>query len=331
MTVFGGKWQDLPDYILGVTKEIWEDRRIHALNDYYAPDIIVRSPASVVVGNRGVIAATMATLAEFPDRALLGEDVIWCADGGDGFLSSHRLISTATHTAPGVYGPACGRRLRYRILADCHVRDGVIDDEWLVRDQSAIVRQMGTDAATFARDLIAKEGGPEACVRPFTPQNDVAGPYAGQGNDNEWGRRYANVLTRIMSADMAAVSESYDRAVISHYPGGDTGHGHAPVDHFWMSLRASFPDAVFRAEHVMGRDDPHMPPRTAIRWSLSGSHSGWGTFGPPTGAEVYVMGISHAEFGSLGAAAPRIRLEHTLTDETAIWKQIYLHTGSHND
>ena len=81
----------------------------------------------------------------------------------------------------------------------------------------------------------------------------------------------------------------------------------------------------------MGRDDPHMPPRAAIRWSLSGSHSGWGTFGPPTGAEVYVMGISQAEFGSLGAAAPRIRLEHTLTDETAIWKQIHLHTGSHND
>lgn len=70
----------LPDYILGITKEIWEDRGIVTLRRYYAPDIVVRSPASVVTGNGGVIAATTATLAEFPDRQLLDEDVIWCGD-----------------------------------------------------------------------------------------------------------------------------------------------------------------------------------------------------------------------------------------------------------
>ena len=40
-----------------------------------------------------------------------------------------------------------------------------------------------------------------------------------------------------------------------------------------------------------------MPPRAAIRWSLSGKHEGAGRFGTPSGADVYVMGISHAEFG----------------------------------
>ena len=77
MKGFDPKFQDFPDYIIGVTKEIWEDRGIATLHDYYAPDIVVRSPSSVVVGNQGVIAATMATLAEFPDRQLFGEDVIW--------------------------------------------------------------------------------------------------------------------------------------------------------------------------------------------------------------------------------------------------------------
>ncbi len=46
-------------------------------------DIVVRSPGSVVVGNQGVIAATMATLHEFPDRTLLGEDVIWVRHARD--------------------------------------------------------------------------------------------------------------------------------------------------------------------------------------------------------------------------------------------------------
>ena len=73
MKDFDPKFRDFPDYILGITREIWEERGIATLHRYYAPDIVVRSPSSVVVGNGDVIAATMATLAEFPDRQLLGD------------------------------------------------------------------------------------------------------------------------------------------------------------------------------------------------------------------------------------------------------------------
>jgi predicted ester cyclase len=327
LTGFDPKFTDFPDYIIGITKEIWEDRGIATLHQYYAPDIVVRSPASVVVGNQGVIAATMATLAEFPDRQLLGEDVIWSGTPEAGMLSSHRIISTATHARDGVYGAASGKKLRYRILADCHARDNAIDDEWLIRDQTAIVRQIGWDPIDYARDLIAREGGPDACVRPLTPANDRPGPYTGRGNENACGQRHADLLTRIMGASMAAIETDYDRAATLHYPGGDTGHGWAAADGFWMGLRAAFPDAEFRIDHQIGRDDPNMPPRSAIRWSLHGTHSGWGAFGRPTGAKVYLLGISHAEWGELIGGQVKLRREWTLFDETAVWKQILLQTG----
>ncbi|MEL6621073.1 MAG: nuclear transport factor 2 family protein [Pseudomonadota bacterium] len=327
MKGFSNRWKDFPDYIIGITKEIWEDRGIATLHHYYSPDIVVRSPGSVVIGNEKVIGATMATLAEFPDRELLGEDVIWSGTPDEGMLSSHRILSTATHLADGVYGKATGRKLQYRILADCHAINDQINDEWLIRDQTAIVRQLGWDARDYAADLIAREGGPEACVKPLTPAIDQPGPYKGRGNDNEWGAKYADILTRIMGADMAVIPAEYDRAVQSEYPGGETGHGTGPVDRFWMGLRASFPDATFTIDHQIGREDPMMPPRAAIRWSLHGKHDGWGYFGSPTGAEVYVLGISHAEFGSLGVSPPTLRREYTLFDETSIWKQILLQTG----
>ncbi len=322
MKGFDPKFKDFPDYIIGITKEIWEDRGIATLHHYYAPDIVVRSPGSVVVGNQGVIAATMATLAEFPDRTLLGEDVIWSGTPEEGMLSSHRLLSTATHLGDGVYGKATGKKLVYRILADCHAINNQINDEWLIRDQSAIVQQMGWDPKEYARDLIAREGGPDACVQPYTPANDKPGPYKGHGNDNEWGQKYADILTRIMNADMGVIEAEYDRAVLSEYPGGTTGHSWGPVDRFWMGLRASFPNAEFKIHHQIGRDDPMMPPRAAIRWTLHGKHDGWGVFGVPTGAEVFVLGISQAEFGPWG-----LRREYTLFDETSIWKQILLKTG----
>ncbi|MEM9708977.1 MAG: nuclear transport factor 2 family protein [Pseudomonadota bacterium] len=327
MKGFSNRFTDFPDYILGITKEIWEDRGIATLHEYYAPDIVVRSPGSVVSGNVGIINATMATLAEFPDRQLLGEDVIWSGTPEAGMLSSHRILSTATHAGSGVYGPASGTRLTYRILADCHARDNVIDDEWLIRDQGAIVRKLGWDPADYARDLIEREGGPEACVKPMSLANDREGPYTGTGNDNPWGAHLTDLLKRMMAADMAAIPGEYDRAAHLCYPGHVTGHGWEPADRFWMGLRSAFPSATFTIHHQIGREDATMPPRAAIRWSLHGRHDGWGSFGKPTNAEVFVLGITHAEFGSLGAAKPTLRREWTLIDETAIWKQIALHTG----
>lgn len=321
-------WRDFPDYILGITRAIWEDRGIATLRRYYAPDIVVRTPAGISTGNQGVIAATMGTLAEFPDRTLLGEDVIWCEGPGGGHLSSHRIVSTATHLGDGAWGPATGRRLTYRIIADCHASGEVIDDEWLIRDQGAIVRQMGMHPRDFAAARLAK-GGHEA---PFTPAADRPGPYLGTGNDNTWGARYAETLTRIMAADFAAIPAAYDRAANLWHPGGATGLGPGGADRFWMGLRAAFPDAEFAIHHVIGRDDPLFPPRAAVRWSLTGRHAGPGPFGPPTGAEVHVMAISHAEFGPWsgpdGRGGPGIRREWVLYDETAIWAQILMHTGA---
>ena len=323
MQGFDPKFRDFPDYIIGITKEIWEDRGIATLHQYYSPDIVVRSPASVVVGNQNVIGATMATLAEFPDRTLLGEDVIWSGTPEAGMLSSHRLLSTATHLGDGAYGPPTGKKLTYRIMADCHAIANQINDEWLIRDQGAVVRQMGWDPAQFARDQIAREGGPEACVKPLTPATDMPGPYTGRGNDNIWGQRHADTLTRIMAADFAIIPRDYDRAAQLEYPGGVTAHGPAAADRFWMGLRAAYPDATFSIDHQIGREDPLMPPRSALRWSLHGTHSGWGAFGAPSGAQVYVIGISHAEHGPWG-----LRRDYTLFDETAVWKQILLHTGA---
>ena len=51
MKGFDPRWKDLPDYIIGITKEIWEDRGIATLHRYYTPDLAVRSPTALVVGN----------------------------------------------------------------------------------------------------------------------------------------------------------------------------------------------------------------------------------------------------------------------------------------
>lgn len=319
---FDPTYSDLPDYILKCTAQIWEGRNIAALHWHYAEDIVVRTPSGVRVGNGEGITNTMATLAEFPDRVLLGEDVIWSGSAETGFLSSHRIVSEATHTRDGVFGAATGKRLRFRTMADTHVIANQVNDEWLVRDQGAMVRQMGQTPESYARALVEAEGGIDQAMHPLTPESDIVGPYKERGNDNEWGAKLGDILTRIMGAEFNAIEMAFDRACHLEYPGGVTAHGHGAADSFWLGLRSSLPSAQFRIEHQIGRDDPLMPPRAAIRWSLTGQHDGWGMFGRPSGAQVHVMGITHAEFGPWG-----LRREYTLFDETAVWKQIVLGGG----
>jgi hypothetical protein len=160
------------------------------------------------------------------------------------------------------------------------------------------------------------------------PESDIQGLYCGTGNDNEWGERYAQALTRIMAADFAHIHASYDRAVVGEYAGARQAIGREEVAEFWLGLRAAFPSAKFAIHHCIGMEGGMLPPRAAIRWSLDGTHDGWGAFGAPTGARVHVMGMAHAEFGPYGPDGVGLRREYALYDEVAIWKQILLHTGA---
>lgn len=327
MKGFSNRWKDFPDFILGITHEIWEERQLRTLDHYYAENIPMRFPSGLAIGNKGVIDGTMGTLAEFPDRQLLGEDVIWSEDDDGNYLSSHRILTTGTHLGDGSFGPATGERFEIRAIADCAAKADTIYDEWLIRDVAGLAEQLGWQPRDYAAEMIRREGGPKDCVRPFTLDQDVDGGYHSRGNDNQWGERYAAILGDIMDKRMDTIRKRYDRACTLGYPRILFTYGWDAAERFWLGLRSSFPSAKFEIHHQIGREDPMMPPRAAIRWSLTGKHDGLGPFGPPSGAEVHIMGMSHVEFGPFGDEDGSIRREFTLIDEVAVWKQILMQTG----
>jgi hypothetical protein len=140
--------------------------------------------------------------------------------------------------------------------------------------------------------------------------------------------RLADILTRMMDKDFTVIKAEYDRAIRTEHAGAKGGWGWDFVETEWMRLRSSFPTATFEIHHQIGRSDPAQPHRAAVRWSLTGTHSGYGAFGAPTGAPIHVMGVTHAEFGPFGSHGWGLRREFTLWDEVSIWKQIHLHTGA---
>jgi predicted ester cyclase len=317
----------LPDYILGITERIWEGRGIHLIRRWYAPDCVMHTPAGPVRGAEAVVHGTLETLHAFPDRELLGEDVIWSDDGpGRGLLSSHRILSGMTHEGAGLFGPPTGRRVATRTVADCLVRDGVIVEEWLVRDQSGIALQLGLDPAEHGRRLGAADA---AAGR--AGWHLPALPAIRRGEPEAHAVRHAHPAAEALAAmleaafngaELSRLRDLHDRAVALHLPGHRSAAGTRALDGFAIGYLAAFPDARLVVDHCIALEEPGRPVRAAARWRLAGTHAGHGAFGPPSGAEVLVMGITQAEF-----AGPRVTRAFWLVDELSLHRMIGAHLG----
>ena len=318
-----GSYANVPDFIYGITREIWEDRGIGGkLERYYAPDILLRAPTGLTTSNAGVTSQTLQTLHQFPDRQLVGEDVSWTGYDDWSFLASHRLISVMRHTGAGSYGPASHRPVRTRIIADCYVVDTVVVEEWLVRDQAAFARCLGLEPAELARSMLADDV--RTAGRPvfFLPEHETGHDKPGRFRPElQPGRElelYAEGYRRLWQVkDLSAVQDLYFHGASLAAPGGESFHGWVDIDRFYLGYLASFPDAELTVHSARINNDEGQPARVALRWSLQGTHAGFGRFGAPTNAPVFVMGMSHAH-----VVNGRVTFEWVVTDEVSVWKQI---------
>lgn len=325
MSINLGSYENVPDFIYGITREIWEDRGIGGkLQKYYAPDILLRAATGFTDSNDGVTAQTLQTLHQFPNRQLVGEDVIWTAHDDGTFLSSHRLTSVMRHTGDGILGQAQGRMVRSRIIADCWVRDQVVIEEWLVRDQAAFARSLGLEPRALARDMTDRDIRNGVPISYFVPEHDKPSRYKAAIEDDPTVDAFCRGFRRLWhDKETAIIRDLYFHGAAFHAPGGDVLYGHGDIDTFALGYLASFPDAVLKIESARVNRDPEQPVRIAIRWSLTGTHSGFGHFGEPTGAPVYVMGMSHVNMTNR-----KVMAEYMVTDEVSIWKQIFAHVES---
>ncbi|WP_435149476.1 ester cyclase [Candidatus Pelagibacter bacterium nBUS_32] len=322
MKGFDKKYKDFPDFILKITKQIWEGKDVDSIGEFYTDDIPVRSPFGITYGNKPVIEATYNTLKEFPNRQLLGEDVIWNGNDINGYHSSHRILSKGTHLGDGFYGKPTGKDIYYRVIADCACKSNQVYDEWIVRDQGAMVRQIGYTPKEFAQIMIDKEGGLEKAKKLFDKNDIKPSDYQPEKiKKDSAGQKYSEILSKVFEEGYDF--NDYNRASSIYWPGNKLGHGREDISKFWNSLKDIFTDIKFTIEHVGYLDESNKNPRASIRWFLEGMHSAdSGDYGKQTNSKLFIMGINHVELNEDGV----IR-EWVLFDEVAIWKQILINSN----
>jgi len=315
MQGFDAEFRDLDHYIRVITDRIWEGGRIDDIRLYYSDPCIVDTPAAVSTTVQTVIDGTRATLAMFPDRRLLAEDIIQSGDDIGGYLSSHRIISTMTHRGDGSFGKATGRLIHARTIADCVCKDNRVVHEWLVRDQGAMARQIGLTPRELAQSWLNQRGGWSKPVAGPAPAS-----YVSQVSRSALAQTYAQVIKDVAGGQPLATGR-YDEAVHHIGPCETTRYGHKEVAAYWQSLFAALEIERFDVEHLALNQGGGRPDRVALRWRAVTRHTNHGVadgcFGAASGHTVEVMGINHAEF-----VDGKVLREWVLIDDVALWMQI---------
>ena len=318
MKGFDSEFSNLDHYIRVITARIWEGRRIDDIRKYYSDPCVVETPMSVSTALEDVLTGTRATLAMFPDRRLLAEDVIQSGDEDGGFLSSHRIISPMTHAGEGSFGPASGARVQARTIADCVCKDNRIVHEWLVRDQAAIALQIGSTPQALAQAWLNQRGGWHKPVAPPAPAG-----YVSHISPHPLAQAYAEAIQALAhgAGDVAAI---YDEAAQQISPGEHTSYGHDEIAGFWRSVFGALCVQQFTVEHLAWQQDQATSGRSdrlALRFRAKTSHKpceDWLLrYGKESGRTVELMGIVHAEL-----VQGRVLREWVLIDDVAIWMQV---------
>lgn len=323
---FDDDYVDIVDYIVRCTHKIWEEKGMGLIYTHYKHDAVVYSGMGVSHGREEVLASSIQTLAAFPDRRLFAEDVIWTGNDEEGFHTSHRILSVAHNTGYSAFGPPTGRRVVYRVLANCFVKENMICEEWLLRDDLSVVRQLGLDENAVVAQLAAQDRARGRTEEPVGEIDRVLGqttprvlpPPSSEGFSIEdfvrrtmhevWNWRFFN-----------RINECYAEDFRWHGSASRELYGRAEYLNWVIALIAMFPDAKFTIDHLYWLSDDTQGYRTAMRWTLVGTHKGYGIYGAPTNKRVRLWGITQHRIEN-----EKFVEEWTLFNELDLLKQLYL-------
>ena len=301
MRGFEDTYVDIVDYIVRITHKIWEEKSVGYIYDTYAHNSKVTDDYGLQYGRDKIVADTLHTINAFPDVRLFADEVVWAGDDETGFRTSHRCLIMGHNTGYSVYGPPTGRKVAVWCIADCTVKENEIVEEWVIYNNSSLVTQLGMNLREQARRL-----GNELNEAIRNGLNDLAfgepERLLGQGKpsqleppsgafDVDTFLRYAyHTVWNWRKLDF--IKEVYSPTLRFFGPTDRKLYGRGAYQNFVLSLLAMFPDLSFKIDDLywMGNDDEGY--LTSLRWSVVGTHRGYGVYGKPTGRRVHIWGVT---------------------------------------
>lgn len=321
---FDEDYVDIVDYIVRCTHKIWEQHGIGLIYTHYKYNTPVYvSDGSMMVGRDEVVANTVKSQAAMPDHLGFAEDVIWGGNDREGFLSSHRFRGIGRNTGYTRYGPPTGRKIHTWGIANCLVRENRIVAEWLYHNDLSFIRQLGLPIReTVLRhaprpldSLGPEQHGEHERLQGQEPPISL-GPKPAEFDIEDMVRRSMHEIWnwRLLNK----IDEYYAPNYLYHGTTDREYYGRANYRAYVLSVLAMFPDAAMFIDDLRWVGNRRDGYRTAVRWSLLGTHTGPGIYGEPTDRPIRMHGVTQHH-----VRAGRFVEEWTMFNELEIVQRLW--------
>lgn len=297
---FEDTYTDIVDYIVRITHRIWEDQDVGYIYDTYAPGCFVYDDHGPHYGVERVVTGTMESIHAFPDLRNTADDVIWAGDETQGYVTSHRYITTGRHLGAWKWGPATGKLVNLWGIANCVIRENEIFEEWVLYNMCSKFAQLGIDIQWAARiygNELNASGRADVHVSEVERMFNGRHPEPYPTVDHSKGFDVENFVRALFHdmynrRDLSAVDRAYARNVRWKGTSDREGTGRADVKGQARALMATFLDLGLQVDEVYWMGNEAEGYRVSARWSAAGTHRGWAMYGNPTGRRVHLWGIS---------------------------------------
>lgn len=316
------------EYITAWTDRIWINRGLGQIHDMYAPDVKVHTCYGESYGMQNVIGNSIQKMVAFPNRGGGHDDVIWESRGKNAFVSSHRVFNNATHTGHWTYGPPTGKTWFNRSVAHCLVQDNVVVEEWVIRDEFAVLQCLCIDPYKVAAELSERSPVLGKAIQTSGQETSFAGSIANAvecGISGTRPTRYvaecqmiANYFLEVWNRrNLDKVANYCDETVVCQTVRMRRVMQIANFQLEIMSLLAAFPDGIMEIRDMVVHESADIGLRIAVIWLMRGTYSGSPVYGRINGAPVNVLGCSHFEIRN-----GKIIREYRIFDEISVIAQI---------
>lgn len=322
---FEEEYGDIVHYIYRCTHRIWEEKGLGVIYTHYGHNIPIYTSDGLTYGRDIVVAASSVTMAAFPDVRLIGDDVIWSGNEEDGFHTSHRISWVGHNTGHSLYGPPTGKRIYRFGIANCFVKENMIIEEWIARDELSLILQLGFDPWRQAAKMVkkAQAKGLATEIKGEIERLNGQGFPAEPPKVDEKNFSVEDFITRAFQEIwnwrlVNKVNDYYTPNYLFHGPAGRDFQGLGDLKNWMVTTMAMFQDLFVSLDHIYWHGTDESGYQACVRWTMHGTHTGPGIYGEPTGKRIRIMVISHMHIKD-----GKFVKEWTTFDEFVLLKQIY--------
>jgi len=321
---FDDIYQNIVDYIVRITYRIWEDRDVEYILDTYSSFSKVFDDYGLQFGNQKIVDDTHHTTRAFSNIKLIADEVIWAGNDEIGFHTSHRTIIRGTNDGPSNFGPATNKDIDILVIANCVALENRIFLEHVCYNTSSMLLQLGMNLDDMAKKLAATA--PLGWPRDQKTWNDLKNaarpeipifenlPITGFDIDRFLRITFENLWNK---RDYDKLDLNFVENLQFEGPTNRKFNGLKDYQDFLKSLATCFPDLELQVDEIYWMGDEIDGFLSSTRWSASGTHKGSGVYGPPTGSQVQIWGITQNEIQK-----GRITKEWMLFNELDLMMQI---------